>query len=63
MNEKPSLAPLAQASIACLQLPATRREMLLFGLVVIAIAWAVAEHRERHIIVVPDSSAGLTVIT
>ncbi len=54
----PIRSPLAQ-----LQAPATRREMLLFGILILAIVWAFASAGPRTVVVVPDSHVSVGVIT
>ena len=46
-----------------LQAPATRREMLLFGLLLLALVWAFASTGPRTVVVVPDTHVKVGVIT
>ncbi len=46
-----------------LQAPATRREMFLFGLLLLSIIWAFALSGPRTIVVVPDTHVKVGVIT
>lgn len=43
--------------------PATRRELILLAVVMMAFAWLLASQRERHVIVIPDHPTGATVLT
>ena len=46
-----------------LQAPATRREVFLFGLLILALVWSTLGMKPRTVIVVPDTSVRLGVIT
>jgi hypothetical protein len=46
-----------------LQAPPTRREVLLFGLLLLAIVFAFAWREPRTVVVVPDTHVGIGVIT
>ncbi len=46
-----------------LQAPATRREVLLFGLLILALVWALGSREPRTVLVVPDGSTRVGVIT
>lgn len=46
-----------------LRAPPTRREVFLFGLLLLAIMWAFASAGPRTVIVVPDNRAAAGVIT
>lgn len=46
-----------------LQAPPTRREVLLFGLLILAVAWLTLGPRPRIVHVVPESSVSARVIT
>ena len=46
-----------------LQAPPTRREVLLFGLLLLAIVWAFALRGPRTVVVVPDTYVGIGVMT
>jgi hypothetical protein len=43
--------------------PATRREVLLFGLLILALVWVTVGQRPRTVVVVPDSAVRVGVIT
>jgi hypothetical protein len=43
--------------------PASRRETLLFGLLILALVWVALGNRPRTIVVVPDSHVQVGIIT
>src|SRR4051794_27603765 len=43
--------------------PATRREVFLFGLLILALVWVTVGQRPRTVVVVPDSAVRVGVIT
>ena len=49
--------------IPLLQAPATRREVLLFGLLILALIWGTTDTRPRTVITVPDMAVRTGVIT
>jgi hypothetical protein len=49
--------------LAALDAPATRREILLFGLLILGIVWLMLGQKPRTLIVVPDSHVRIGVIT
>jgi hypothetical protein len=57
----PDGRPAAWRSI--LQAPATRRETLLFGLLILALVWATIGQKPRIVVVVPDTPARIGVMT
>jgi hypothetical protein len=64
MNQSERPGPTAPLSpLAQLQAPATRREMLLFGLLILAIVWAFVSAGPRIVVVVPDTHVSAGVIT
>ena len=46
-----------------LEAPPTRREVLLFGLLILAVAWLTLGPRPRIVHVVPESPLSLRVVT
>jgi hypothetical protein len=54
--ERPPQPPVLQA-------PVTRREMFLFGLLLLAIVWAFASRGPRTVVVVPDTHMTVGIIT
>jgi hypothetical protein len=43
--------------------PATRRETLLFGLLILATIWVMLGNRPRTVVVVPDEAVRVGIIT
>jgi hypothetical protein len=60
-TNSPDGPPAAWRSV--LQAPATRRETLLFGLLILALVWATLGQRPRTVVVVPDTPARIGVMT
>jgi hypothetical protein len=68
MNPTPrphdELAPAAApASQSLMRGAATRREVFLFGVLILALVWITVGQRQRTIVLVPDSAVRVGVIT
>ena len=62
MTNPPDQAPVPSAP-SLLEAPPTRREVLLFGLLILAIIFSFASRQPRTVLVVPDDAARVGVVT